>query len=112
MRSASHAPRRNGAAPLVADKVLTKAAQGHADEMARLGYYGHVSPVPDHRSPDDRVRNAGWERGRAYQELLAQADSPEQALRSWKAKDLLGATFKVAGVGHNGRYFVLLLGAP
>jgi hypothetical protein len=80
--------------------------------MARLGYYGHFSPVPANRSPDDRVRNAGWDGGRAYKELLAQADSADAAFRSWEAKDLLDRSFTVAGVGRNGRYFVLLLGAP
>lgn len=103
--------RKSGVAPLAADKVLTKAAQGHADEMARLGYYGHFSPVPAHRSPDDRVREAGWRRGRAYQEFLAQAGSPAEALRSWEG-NVLVKRYTVAGVGRRGRYFVLLLGAP
>jgi uncharacterized protein YkwD len=103
--------RGKGVAPLAADKVLAKAAQAHADEMARLGYYGHVSPVPDNRSPNDRLRQAGWGAGRVFWELLAQADSADAALRSWKEKDLLGRGFTVAGVGRNGRYFVLLLGA-
>jgi uncharacterized protein YkwD len=107
--------RAAGVAALSKDPVLTRAAEGHAAEMARLGYYGHFSPVPDRRSPDDRLAKEGWPADRPYFELLAVADTKEAALASWKAKPaydraLLDPAYGVVGVARRGRIWVLLLG--
>ena len=39
--------------------VLAQAARHHAEEMARLGYFSHVSPTPGRASPEERVRLVG-----------------------------------------------------
>jgi uncharacterized protein YkwD len=105
-----------GVATLSGDPALTRAAEAHAAEMERLGYYGHFSPVPGHRTPDDRLARQGWPADRRYSELLVLAGTPQAALASWKAKPayeraLLDPGFSVFGVARRGRIWVLLLGA-
>ena len=46
-------------APLAPSAVLAQAARHHAEEMARLGYFSHVSPTPGRGSPEQRVRLVG-----------------------------------------------------
>jgi len=109
--------RAAGVAAVSKDEVLARAAAAHAAEMARLGYFGHFSPTPGNRTPDDRLaQQLGRPDDRRYQELLAVADSPAAALATWKAKPaheraLLDPEHAVAGVAHRGRCWVLLLGA-
>ena len=47
----------HGLRPLVMDARLASAASGHADDMARRGYFAHESPGGV--SPFDRMRAAG-----------------------------------------------------
>lgn len=49
----------HGLPDLVQDERLALAARHHADEMTRLGYLSHVSPVPEHASLAQRVAKAG-----------------------------------------------------
>lgn len=108
--------RRAAGVPTVSkDPTLTRAAEAHAEEMARMGYFGHFSPVPENRSPDDRLAQQGWPAGRRYQELLVVADTPEKALAAWQKKPaygraLLDPDHELVGFAHEGRIWVLLLG--
>lgn len=47
----------NGLPLLVLDDRVTAAAQGHADDMARRGYFSHDSP--EGKTPWDRLSDAG-----------------------------------------------------
>lgn len=49
----------NGLAPLKADSQLQQLAAAHSEEMLRLGYFAHISPL--HGSPTDRFDAAGVE---------------------------------------------------
>jgi uncharacterized protein YkwD len=72
---------RVGCAPLAWDAAAARAAQGHSDDMARRGYFSHVSP--DGRNVGDRVRAAGaaW---RAVAENIASGQpTPEVVVRGW-----------------------------
>ena len=100
------------------DEILTRTALAHAKEMARLGYFGHFSPTPQNRTPEDRLARHGWPPDRRHFELLVSANSPEEALAKWAAKpelkkELLDPKYKVAGVasasGRERTYWVLLL---
>ena len=51
----------HGRGGLVADRRLARAAAGHAADMARRNYFGHVSPGG--ASPLRRARAAGWRGG-------------------------------------------------
>lgn len=108
--------RSAGVAAPARDEALTRAAEAHAAEMERLGYFGHYSPTPGNRTPDDRVQREGWPPDRRYSELLALADSADGALAAWKAKPeldraLVDAGYGVIGFARRGRHWVLLLGA-
>jgi hypothetical protein len=48
-----------GLAPLQLDRGLTLAARQHAAEMARLGYFSHASPLPEHATLRHRLVMAG-----------------------------------------------------
>ena len=52
---------RNNLAPLVADPLITKTAQGHAEDMAKRNFYGH--DTPEGKSPTDRYQALGGKRG-------------------------------------------------
>jgi uncharacterized protein YkwD len=44
---------------LAYDSLLSEAARGHSEEMARLGYQSHTSPVEENRTLEKRLVNAG-----------------------------------------------------
>jgi len=50
---------RVGAPPVAAGATLAQAARHHAEEMARLAYFSHVSPTPGRQSVGDRVAAVG-----------------------------------------------------
>ena len=45
--------------PVQASSVLAQAARHHAEEMVRLAYLSHVSPTPERRNLEDRIRLVG-----------------------------------------------------
>jgi biopolymer transport protein ExbD len=98
------------------DRTLADAALAHAEEMGRLGYFGHFSPVPGNHSPGDRLAKLGWPEERRHAELLAKADCAEAAFaailaRPENAKLLADPAFRLAGVAQSGDCWVVLLGA-
>lgn len=113
----------NGLSPLAADAGLRRAAAMHADDMGRLGFFDHVSPVPGRETMQDRIEAAGvgWSRiaeniisghyvryrsGETYQTIDAAAcrfaymDGTEMARHSYAsmAGDLVGRW--MASPGH------------
>lgn len=85
-----------GRQPLAIDLRLLVAARGHGEEMERLSYFGHMSPVPERRSPYDRMRLAGYAHGGS--ENLASNDSAEGAHEAWLHSS--GHHRNVLGPGH------------
>ncbi|WP_242018055.1 CAP domain-containing protein [Synechocystis sp. FACHB-383] len=51
----------NNLPPLVADPLITKTAQGHAEDMAKRNFYGH--DTPEGKSPTDRYQALGGKGG-------------------------------------------------
>jgi len=105
-----------GLFPLDSHVALADAARLHAEEMDRMGYFGHFSPVPANRSPSDRLAAQGWPPERAHAELLAKADTAADALAAMlgkpeNAKLLADPAFGYAGVARSGDCWVVLLGA-
>lgn len=94
----------HGLQPLRVDRRLARAAQRHAADMARRGYFGHRSQ--DGRQPGQRLRAAGWRRG--WSELLASgcggASTAGDAARGWldsppHRRSLLSASYRYVGPG-------------
>jgi uncharacterized protein YkwD len=93
------------AAVLVHDQ-LTVAAHGHCEDMARIGFFAHDSPVPGKASPVDRIRLTGM-KPLGASENIAQASGPSGAHDGWchssgHHRNLLAAGWKLLGVGNAG----------
>ncbi len=98
-----------GRAPLAVNLKLVEATRGHADEMARLGYFSHFSPTPGRRTPYERMKLAGYERGIA--ENIANHPSASSAHHGWTHssghhRNLLMASHSEFAVGNVSKYWV------
>ncbi|WP_233838462.1 CAP domain-containing protein [Thermosynechococcus sichuanensis] len=63
----------NGLPPLVADELLTEAAQRHAEDMLKRQYFSHTTP--EGRSPMDRFIALGG-RGGVGENIMEQKGTP------------------------------------
>lgn len=110
---------KHGVAPLKADSILEKAAIGHSEEMARLQYFSHTSPVEGRTNPSDRIALAG-SGARATGENIAKFTGHSESTLAKKSvvgwmnspphrKNLLSPMFTHIGigVGKNGRTYWL-----
>ncbi|MFK7743324.1 MAG: CAP domain-containing protein [Planctomycetota bacterium] len=98
-----------GHRPLAIVDIVCDAAQGHADEMSKLGYFSHSSPTPGRVSPTDRMRLAGYNHG--VSENIARSGGAQAAHNAWcrssgHHRNLLNADHREVGIGANGRYWV------
>ncbi|MBM3960536.1 MAG: CAP domain-containing protein [Planctomycetes bacterium] len=92
----------------IVPKVCT-AAQGHAEEMSKLGYFAHQSPTPGRTTPYDRMRLAGY--GKGASENIALVDGAQGAHDAWcqssgHHRNLLHPDHHEVGIGNDGRYWV------
>lgn len=60
----------HGELPLELDAKLLAAATAHTEEMVKLNYFGHGSPVAENEDWATRIKNAGYE-GSPYRENCA-----------------------------------------
>ncbi|WP_406065232.1 CAP domain-containing protein [Streptomyces sp. NBC_01077] len=106
-----------GCGPLTANATLTRAAQGHSDDMAARDFFDHTNP--DGASPGDRVTAAGYPWS-TYGENIAMGQStPEQVMESWMNSpghraNILNCSFKEIGIGihsEGGPYWTQVFGA-
>jgi hypothetical protein len=100
--------------PLAVVKSLCEASQGHAVEMAKLGYFAHMSPTPERRTPYDRMRLAGYTFG--VSENIALVDGAQGAHNAWCTssghhRNLLSPSHREMGIGADGRYWVQNFGS-
>lgn len=99
---------RVGCAPLAWDAAAARAAQAHSDDMARRGYFAHVSPEGTNVGQRLNAQGVQW---RAVAENLAEGPTtPEEALRLWLGsrghrQNLESCTYTHHGVGfRDGRW--------
>jgi uncharacterized protein YkwD len=95
-----------GRAAVIVHDQLTMAARGHCEDMARKGFFAHMSPVAGKTTPYDRVRLTGM-RPIGVSENIAQASGPDDAHNGWSHssghhRNLLAAGWKLLGVGNAG----------
>lgn len=55
--------KKAGLAPLIHQTAIENAAQGHADDMVKYGFYSHTSKIKNKRTVSDRLRLAGVNAG-------------------------------------------------
>lgn len=97
-----------GCGDLAPDARLTRAAQAHASDMNKNGYFDHVSR--DGRRFEHRVRAAGYPRPGAENIAKGQT-SASQVVREWMASPshrsaMLTCAFTTIGVARSGNYWV------
>ena len=110
---------KNGAPPLSADRNLETAATGHSEEMARMSYFSHDSPVAGRASPGDRIKLSGINPRMTGENIAKFGSYPvatlaENAVIGWMnspphRRNLLDPNFTHIGIGvaRNGRTFYL-----
>jgi uncharacterized protein YkwD len=108
-----------GAPPLSADRNLEMAATGHSEEMARMSYFSHDSPVAGRSSPGDRIALTGILPRRTGENIAKFGSYPiatlaENAVVGWMnspphRRNLLDPNFTHIGIGvaRNGRTYYL-----
>lgn len=100
--------------PLALSAAVVTAAQEHAAEMSRLGYFAHRSPTPGRETPFDRMRLAGYDQG--VSENIALHDSAAGAHNAWchssgHHRNLLNPRHREFGIGVDGRNWVQNFGS-
>ncbi|MFH8574914.1 CAP domain-containing protein [Streptomyces zaomyceticus] len=106
-----------GCGPLTANATLTKAAQGHSDDMAARDFFDHTNP--DGAGPGERVTSAGYPWSTYGENIAMGQSSPEQVMESWMNSpghraNILNCSFKEIGVGihsEGGPYWTQVFGA-
>jgi uncharacterized protein YkwD len=96
-----------GLSALALDPVLVEVARQHSDDMARRGYFAHLEPPPNQRTPLDRYAAALTRHPRTVVgENIARADEPLMELihdRMMESPDhranLLDPEYVALGVG-------------
>jgi uncharacterized protein YkwD len=88
--------------PLVRSDLLGRAAQQHAGDMARLGYFGHRAP--DGSEPRDRVRRVGYRSRLTGENIAFGPESAEEVVRGWlqspgHCENIMDSRFEEIGVG-------------
>ncbi|MFD7319711.1 sigma-70 family RNA polymerase sigma factor [Streptomyces sp. NPDC059875] len=106
-----------GCGPLTANSQLTRAAQGHSDDMAARDFFDHTNP--DGKGPGERVTATGYPWSTYGENIAMGQSSAEQVMESWMNSpghraNILNCSFKEIGIGiHNegGPYWTQVFGA-
>ncbi len=104
-----------GLQALVFERELATAASDHSDEMRRLRYFDHTSPVEEHATPTLRAEKAGFE-GTAVGENIAQGyRSPRAVHRGWlhspgHHRNIVSPTWELMGVANSSDTWTQLFG--
>lgn len=102
LRLTNAAREREGLPPLRLDAALNKAAQGHADDMAKRDYFDHASP--EGGTMVSRIEKVGY-RYRGIAENIAMGQtSAKQAVDGWlkspgHRRNMLNRDYRDLGVG-------------
>lgn len=90
------------AAPLASSAPLQAAAQRHADDMARRGFFDHRGH--DGSQPKDRVQRAGYRPRLTGENIAFAPESAEEVVAGWLASaghcaNIMDARFTDTGIG-------------
>jgi hypothetical protein len=102
-----------GLPTLRVDERLVRAARKHSDEMRRLKYFDHNSPVPENATPAIRVKREG---AKYSAENIAKGQKTgEETFRAWynssgHHRNILGE-HKTIGIGRAGDHWTQEFGA-
>lgn len=103
---------RLGLGVLAIDVKLCAAARDHSEDMLKLGFFAHESPVPGKRTPGDRAARFGTSAG-AENIAFGQADGHEAISAWWYSpghhRNLLSGAARV-GLGRAGHHWTQMFG--
>jgi len=96
-----------GRRALVIDDRLVRSARGHCEEMGRLGYFSHFSPIPERRTPDLRAKIEGYKGSAVSENIHRGRGTPEGAHNGWTHssghhRNLLRRFWTEMGTGQTG----------
>ena len=106
-----------GLGPLQPNQALARAAQAHAEDMSRRGYFSHQSwGGPNGNTFVERARAGGCAMGAGAENIAKGQRTEAAALRSWvrsagHRRNLLGRGYTQYGLGRSGDIWVLKLAA-
>jgi uncharacterized protein YkwD/pSer/pThr/pTyr-binding forkhead associated (FHA) protein len=88
--------------------MLVTAARGHSEDMSKLGFFDHFSPVPGKRDPSDRIKLAGYPMVGCSENIAMAGGDPESAHNGWihssgHHRNLLSPAWIEMGSGAAGR---------
>lgn len=100
---------------LAVNDALTKASRGHCQDMSKLGFFAHDSPVKGKETPSKRAVAEGYPTP-AVGENIAINSGPEGAHNAWirspgHHRNILRERYRVMGPGNSGRYWCQLFGS-
>lgn len=108
------------AVPLAPEARLVRAAQAHATDMARNGFFSHIGS--DRSDPVRRVARTGYTWRRVGENIAAGYPSAVETVQAWLAspghcRNIMEPHFSQAGVGRaeggrRGVYWVLVVAQP
>ena len=95
------------------DPKLCKAARGHSEDMQKLNFFAHQSPVPRKRNPSDRAAMAGTTGG--AENIYRGSSNPLGANKGWfyspgHHKNMFNPGHNRVGLGNYGSHWTQMLG--
>ena len=101
-----------GKAPLRLNPKLCDAARDHCEDMIKLSFFAHESPVPGKRTPGDRAQRFGASAG--GENIYLGSEDPSDAFWAWfnslgHHKNMVG-DYAVFGVGNSKRHWTQMFG--
>ncbi len=95
------------------DPRLCAASRGHSEDMSRMGFFSHSSPIPGKSSPSDRARLAGTSGG--AENIYVGSNNPKSANKGWfyspgHHRNMFNAGHRRVGLGNSGRHWTQLFG--
>lgn len=103
------------ATPFELNATLQRAAQKHADDMAKKGYFSHRSR--DGRTPFQRMEAEGYHFWAAGENIAKGHRSAESAVAGWlksagHCANIMNPEFSELGMAQNGTLWVQTFGKP
>ncbi len=99
-----------GRPALEVDPRLVASARDHAQDMTRLGFFAHESPIADKRSPHQRMALAGYPGG-GGENISLGSIAPLATHLAWynssgHHRNILGPSWQAMGSGQDGQHWV------
>ena len=91
------------------DPRLVESARGHSQDMTRLGFFAHGSPIPEKANPTLRMAKAGYTGG-GGENISLGSTSPMATHVAWynssgHHRNILGETYGCMGSGKDGKHW-------